>query len=49
MPEGSGGAYSGIGMQIRVEFNLNPSEFVPNSKLCEFERILFKCIHNESF
>ena len=29
MPEGSGGAYSGIGMQIRVEFNLNPNEFVP--------------------
>ena len=37
-----------IGMQIRLEFNLNSSEFVPNSNSCEFERLRFQHIHNES-
>ena len=35
-----------LGMQVRFEFNLNSSEFVPNSKSCEFERI--RRSHNES-
>ena len=28
--------------QIQPEFNLNSSDFIPNSNSCEFERIRFQ-------
>ena len=38
----TGGSKLSLGMQFHLKFNLNSSEFVPNSKWCEFERIQFQ-------